>query len=74
MKKRYKKSFIIKKLYPICLQISHVKRLSKILYNLIEDSVGDIDCIDVATLSHVLNNEINRVSSKLEKLEIYLGM
>ena len=61
-------------LYPISHQISRIKRLSKILYNLICDPIGDTNEADIATVSCILNDYTCSLNTKMQKLELELKM
>ena len=63
-----------KNLYELSHQMSRVKRFSKILANLIEDPVGDINDSDIATLAEDLRYKAVKMYKKMQKIEIYLGM
>ena len=74
MSNKIKKFDLKENLYELSHQISRVKRFSKILANLIEDSAGDINNSDIATLAEDLRYKAVKMYKKMQKIEIYLGM
>ena len=74
MIKKTKNFDLRKNLYELSHQISRVKRFSKILANLVEDRVGDINNSDVATFAEDLRYNAIKLSKRMQKIEKKLNM
>lgn len=74
MAKKIQNFDLKKNLYELSHQISRVKRFSKILANLVEDRVGDINDSDVATLAEDLRYKAIKLSKRMQNIEEKLKM
>ncbi|MBQ4114357.1 hypothetical protein IJD34_03020 [bacterium] len=74
MAKKIQNFDLKKNLYELSHQISRVKRFSKILANLVEDRVGDINDSDVAILAEDLRYKAIKLSKRMQNIEEKLKM
>ena len=72
--KKLEKEYIFKQLEKISLEISHVNKLCRILYELLVNGEGNLTNSDICTLSYILTRNSEALSKQNQKFLQKLGV